>query len=254
MSETVAENLKRVRERIEAACVRASRSASDVRLVAVSKTKPIEMVREAYAAGQSLFGENYAQEAIDKIGQLPDAEWHFIGSLQTNKAKQVAGNFAFIHSVDRVKLATALNSAIESRSSNQSNVNVNVNIDGNINGNVLTSHVPQPILLQVHIGDEETKHGFAVSDLADAAKQISLLQNLSIRGLMALPPLEESEAKSRVHFAKVREALEIVKAALPLEQSALVRELSMGTSGDLAAAILEGATLVRVGTDIFGAR
>jgi pyridoxal phosphate enzyme (YggS family) len=232
LNETVADNLKRVRERIAAACLRASRSAPDVKLVAVSKTKSVELIKEAFLAGQSLFGENYAQEAIDKINQLPSAEFHFIGSLQTNKAKQVAGNFSLIHSVDRIKLAIALNSALD----------------------VQASNAPQPILLQLHIGDEETKHGFTLSELPEAASAVAKLPHLSIRGLMALPPLEESEEKSRIHFARVREALDIVKAALPPEKRALVRELSMGTSGDLEAAILEGATLVRVGTDIFGAR
>lgn len=223
----ISDRLKQVRKRIAAACVRAGRAPSDVRLVAVSKTKPAELIRETIAAGQTVFGENYVQEAVDKINQFPRAEWHFIGSLQTNKAKQVAGRFALIHSVDRLKLAHALDAALDA---------------------------VQPILLQVHIGDESTKHGFSLEELPQAAKDISQLRHLSIRGLMALPPLEDSEEKSRVHFAKLREALEIVKAQLPPEQRGLVRELSMGTSGDLEAAILEGATLVRVGTDIFGAR
>ncbi len=231
MAESVAQNLARVRARIEAACVRASRSVSSVRLVAVSKTKPNDLIKEALAAGQTVFGENYVQEAIAKIGAFPEGEWHFIGSLQTNKSKQVAGTFALIHSVDRLKLATSLNQALESKTG-----------------------VVQPILLQVHIGDESTKHGFSLGELAQAAREISAMKQLSIRGLMALPPLEESEDKSRAHFAQVRDALEVVRQAVSPEQRAVIRELSMGTSGDLEAAILEGATLVRVGTDIFGAR
>jgi MAF protein len=233
--EVIARNLQQVRERIAAACARAGRAPSDVRLVAVSKTKPVELIREAIAAGQNVFGENYVQEAVDKINQFPRAEWHFIGSLQTNKAKQVAGRFALVHSVDRLKLASALDAALEKTT-------------------VTEIETVQPILLQVHVGDESTKHGFSFEELPQAAKEISQMKHLSIRGLMALPPLEDSEEKSRVHFAKLREALEIVKAQLPPEQRGLVRELSMGTSGDLEAAILEGATLVRVGTDIFGAR
>jgi len=210
---------------------------SAVRLVAVSKTKPIELIREAVEAGQTVFGENYVQEAVDKINQLPSVEWHFIGSLQTNKAKQVAGHFALIHSIDRLKLAMAIDSAMEQRSLTSTSTSTS-----------------QPILLQIHIGDEETKHGFSLEQLPAAVEAIAQMTHLSIRGLMALPPLEETEEKSRVHFAKLREVLEIVKARLPVEQRPLVTELSMGTSGDLEAAILEGATLVRVGTDIFGAR
>lgn len=233
MRSVIAENLVRVRERIEAACVRAGRSPADVRLIAVSKTKPIELIQEALDSGQRLFGENYVQEAVDKINHFPSAEWHFIGSLQTNKAKQVAGKFALIHSVDRIKLAHALDSAMSQQT--------------------LTS-TSQPILLQIHLGDEQTKHGFSLAELPAALDEIAQMKNLSVRGLMALPPLEETETNSRVHFANLREALELVKTRLPLEQRAVVRELSMGTSGDFEAAILEGATLIRVGTDIFGAR
>jgi pyridoxal phosphate enzyme (YggS family) len=229
---SIAENLRNVRARIESACARTGRATSEVRLVAVSKTKPVAMLEEATRAGQCLFGENYVQEAVDKINQLPGAEWHFIGSLQTNKARAVLGRFALIHSVDRVKLARALDSAAAAAAAT----------------------VVQPILLQVHIGDEASKHGFSIDELVEAVGEIAQMKHLSIHGLMALPPLEETEAKSRVHFARLRETLETAREALPPESRGLCRELSMGTSSDFEAAILEGATLVRVGTDIFGAR
>jgi pyridoxal phosphate enzyme (YggS family) len=184
LSETVAENLKRVREKIANACARASRPLTDVQLVAVSKHKPIELIREALAAGQIAFGENYVQEAVDKINQLPQAEWHFIGSLQTNKIKQVAGSFALIHSVDRLKLAQALN------------------LSAAAGGAV------QPILLQIHLGFEETKHGFSIAEVEAAFPELIEMKNLSIRGLMSLPPLEETEAKARANFARLRDSLE----------------------------------------------
>jgi pyridoxal phosphate enzyme (YggS family) len=226
----IARNIERVREKIAAACARAGRAAESVRLVAVSKTKSIELIREAARAGQTLFGENYVQEAVDKVNQLPTAEWHFIGSLQTNKVKQVTGAFALIHSVDRLKLASALNLAAEAAS------------------------VVQPILLQMHIGDESTKHGFSAEELNSAIDEVSKLKNLTLRGLMSLPPLEETEDKARENFAKLREAFDGARLLLRSDLRAQFSELSMGTSSDFEAAILEGATLVRVGTDIFGAR
>ena len=198
--------------------------------MAVSKTKPIQLIQEARVAGQTVFGENYVQEAIDKINQLPLVEWHFIGSLQTNKARAVVGKFALIHSVDRLKLAVALNSA------------------------AVTAGIVQPILLQIHIGEEETKHGFAVDEMPDVLSEIASFKGLSVRGLMSLPPLEETSEKTRANFSMLRSCLEQWRSLLPSEQKPVFRELSMGTSSDFQDAILEGATLVRVGTDIFGAR
>ena len=226
----ISQNLAAVRARISAACARAGRAESEVRLVAVSKTKPADMISVAIAAGQKLFGENYVQEAVEKIAQCPSAEWHFIGSLQSNKAKSVAGKFALVHSVDRLKLATALDSAARDLG------------------------IRQPVLLQIHIGAEATKHGFDLSEAAAALAEISAMKNLEVRGLMSLPPLEENGDLARANFALLRDQLEILRVTLPTEQRAGFRELSMGTSSDFEAAILEGATLVRVGTDIFGAR
>lgn len=226
----VAKHIDQVRAKIAAACVAAGRRQESVKLIAVSKTKPISLIDEAVAATQMSFGENYVQEASEKIALRPDLDWHFIGSLQSNKAKQVAGKFALVHSVDRLKMAQALNLAAE-----------------------LVSRV-QPVLLQIYIGDEATKHGFSIDELPDALSQLSSLKGLSLRGLMALPPLEEDVVKSRENFAQLRYCLEASRKLLAPEQRAAFSELSMGTSSDYEAAILEGATLVRVGTEIFGAR
>ncbi len=229
-SESISEKLKLVREKMATACASANRDLSSVKLVAISKTKPLELIREAAAAGQTVFGENYVQEAVDKVATAPEFEWHFVGHVQTNKAKMVAGSFSLIHSVDRLKLAIALNEAAAARG------------------------VVQKILLQIQIGDEESKHGFSFIDAPDVALAISEMKNLELRGLMSLPPLEESETKARKNFSLLRESLQSIGAVLPKETRALFRELSIGTSSDFEWAILEGATLVRVGSDIFGAR
>lgn len=227
---SIPENLEHVRARIAAACSRASRNTSDVRLIAVSKTKPAGLIREAINAGQIVFGENYVQEALEKIELIPDVEWHFIGSLQTNKARAVTGRFALIHSVDRLKLARALNLV------------------------AIEKNTVQPILLQVHIGDESTKHGFSIEEAPSAFIEIAAMKGLEIRGLMSLPPLEDTSEKARANFALLRAKLSEWRRLLTPEQAEKFTELSMGTSSDFEDAILEGATLVRVGTDIFGAR
>ena len=228
--DSIGQKLNAVRSRVSAACARAGRAESTVRVVAVSKTKPAEMISAAIAAGQKLFGENYVQEALGKMAGFPSAEWHFIGSLQSNKAKSVAGKFALVHSVDRVKLASTLDLAARELG------------------------VRQPVLLQIHIGAEATKQGFDLAEAPAALAEISAMKNLNVQGLMSLPPLEESEILARANFALLRNLLETLRETLPVEQRAGFRELSMGTSSDFEAAILEGATLVRIGTDIFGAR
>lgn len=228
--ENVSDQLAIVQGKIASACSRAGRSIASVKLIAVSKTKPLALIETAVLAGQRSFGENYVQEASEKIQARPDLDWHFIGSLQSNKAKQVVGKFALVHSVDRLKLALALNLAAE------------------------TAGIVQPILLQIHIGDETTKHGFSIAEMPSLLSELSLLRHLSLRGLMSLPPLEEDLAKARANFAELRHCLEQWRQFLPSESRAAFTELSMGTSSDYEAAILEGATLVRVGTEIFGAR
>lgn len=226
----IEKNLLEVRERIANAAQRAGRTPESVRLIAVSKTKPLEMIREAYSAGQRSFGENYVQEAVEKVAAFPEADWHFIGSLQTNKAKQVIGRFSLIHSMDRKKLCDELEKA------------------------AAQANVVQDVLLQVHIGEEETKHGVGLIEAPDLIAHVSTLSHLRLRGIMSLPPLTDDETLARGYFASLREGFQTWKKQLPADQAVLFTELSMGTSSDFEWAILEGATYVRVGTSIFGAR
>jgi pyridoxal phosphate enzyme (YggS family) len=230
MSNVIENNLGHVRARIAAACARARRPKESVRLIAVSKTKPIEDVSEALQAGQTSFGENYVQELLEKQEALPQADWHYIGSLQTNKAKQIVGRCSLIHSVDRAKLALELAKA------------------------ATAAGVVQDILLQVHVGDEETKSGIALADAPALIELIGGESSLCLRGVMALPPLSENEAIARGYFREVRTAFEKWRSALSPSAASVFSELSLGTSSDYEWAILEGATLVRVGTAIFGAR
>jgi pyridoxal phosphate enzyme (YggS family) len=223
-------NLQIVRERIERAAERAARSLNDICLLAVSKTKSVELVREAMAAGQMDFAENYVQEALTKVEACPTARWHFIGGLQTNKVKQLGARFELIHSVDRLKLAIEIDKAAAAQKREQA------------------------ILVQINIGEEATKQGIALEDLGQLLDELQKLKNLKIRGLMALPPLTEDERVSRHYFAQVRQALDHCRAQVSSESAALMTELSMGTTHDFELAIEEGATIVRVGTAIFGER
>jgi PLP dependent protein len=225
------DNLKQVQRKIAEAAERSGRRPSDVSLVAVSKTKPLAMIREAFAAGQKIFGENYVQEAVEKVREFPQAEWHMIGSLQTNKVKLIAGHFSLIHSVDREKLAHEINKVSAAKS------------------------VIQDILLQIHLGDEESKHGFEMTEAPRVLANIQECKNLRLRGLMALPPLTGDEKISRKFFADLKTAFEKWRAKEIAEENRVhFNQLSMGTSSDYEWAILEGATMVRVGTAIFGER
>ena len=226
---SIANNLNEIEKEIKRICLSCGREPTDVNLVAVSKTKPLAAVQEAFAAGQKIFGENYVQEAIEKSAAFPQAEWHLIGSLQTNKLKSIAGKFKLIHSVERLRLATMLDKV-------SSEVGV-----------------VQDILLQIHVGDEETKSGVSFDEAPEVIRQILAMPGLRLRGLMALPPLTEDENAGRRAFASVRYAMEKWRNEFSLDASVFC-ELSMGTSGDFAWAIQEGATLVRIGTSIFGAR
>ena len=210
----VIEGLARVRERIAAACARAGREPGSVTLIAVSKTKPLELVREAMGAGQRSFGENYAQEFRDKFAEEPGLDWHFIGALQTNKVKYVAGKAALVHTCDRLSLAQELSKRAPAE---------------------------QRVLLEINIGREPQKAGVLPEEAAGLLEQMKALPKLRCDGLMCIPP---AEGDPRVHFRALRE----------LASSLSLRELSMGMSADYEAAIEEGATLVRVGTAIFGAR
>ncbi|WP_081193580.1 YggS family pyridoxal phosphate-dependent enzyme [Halomonas sp. BC1] len=224
------ESLAAARERLGQALDQAGRPANGATLLAVSKTKPASSVRLAWQHGQRAFGENYLQEALDKQAQLADLEdivWHFIGPLQSNKTRPVAEQFAWIHSVDRLKIAKRLS---EQR----------------------PAHLPPlNICLQVNISRETTKSGVLPEDTLALAREIAPLPSLALRGLMAIPAPAETQEAQRKPLAELRALLETLQAALP---DAPLDTLSMGMSDDLEAAILEGATLVRLGTAIFGAR
>lgn len=227
---SIVDNLTRVQDTISAACVKAGRSPSEVKLIAVSKTKSIDVIREAYFAGNKCFGENYVQELAEKMEKLPQAEWHFIGGLQSNKAKQIVGSCALIHSVDREKLAQELNKI------------------------AINSRVVQDVLIQVHIGGENTKQGVSKDGVQNLTELTMSFPGLRVRGLMALPPLSDSELMARRYFSEVRSVFDFLSNAMTPEQKTHFTEISLGTSSDYEWAILEGSTLVRVGTAIFGER
>lgn len=230
LTSDIAMNIASVREEIAKAAVIARRDPSEIRLVAVTKTKPIEMIDAAVSAGQLIFGENYAQEAEAKIMARPSLEWHFIGSLQSNKVRLVAGRVKLIESVDRVKLGQEIARA------------------------ALTRGVKQDVLVQVHLGSETTKHGVDPDQGAELVAQLAEIEGLRVCGLMSLPPLADNEVLGRAQFAELRSLLESWRTSLPRAAQANFRELSMGTSADFEWAVLEGATLVRVGTRLFGPR
>ncbi len=223
---SVADALAQVRERIASAAREAGRSPGSVDLLAVSKGQDASRVREAYAAGQRRFGENYAQELAAKataLADLADIEWHFIGHLQRNKVKDVVPRARLVETVDRVDLARE----IDKRAT-----------------------TPIAILIEVNVGGEAQKSGCAPSDLAALCRAIGDLPNLRLRGLMTVPPAVDDARDARPFFARLREAAAELRAA-GLDPGP---ELSMGMSSDFEEAIAEGATLVRVGTAIFGAR
>lgn len=226
---TIAENIQQVRQRIAAACAQAGRDVQSVTLLAVSKTFPAEAVREAIDAGLTRFGENYVQEGVEKIGALAGLrehlEWHLIGPLQSNKTRVVAEHFDWVHSVDRLKIAERLSAQ-------------------------RPPHLPPlQLCLQVNISGEATKSGVAPEAVRELALQVSRLPHVRLRGLMAIPePAADAQAQRRPHRA-LRELLDALnREGLGLDT------LSMGMTADLEAAILEGATIVRVGTAIFGRR
>jgi pyridoxal phosphate enzyme (YggS family) len=224
----LSENIARIGERIEQACRRAKRDPEQVKLVAVTKNVPAERVREATSCGLRCFGENYVQEAIPKIRQLDSGpEWHFIGYLQRNKVKHVLGNFHLIHTVDRLSLAQE----IDRRAPEAGRVSV---------------------LLQVNISGETTKSGVPLEGLSELLDVVTQLRHLLVRGLMTMPPFFDHPERARPYFRALREWGERLKPYVPPPHG--LDELSMGMTGDFEAAIEEGATLVRIGTAIFGPR
>ena len=221
---TIADNIGLVSQRIRAAAQAVQRDESSVHLLAVSKTKPAQAVREAYAAGMHDFGENYLQEALGKQAELTDLplSWHFIGPIQSNKTRAIAEHFAWVHSVDRLKIAQRLS---EQRPADLPPLN---------------------ICIQVNVSGEASKSGCTPADLPALAEAIQALPRLKLRGLMAIPEPTDDRAQQDAAFAAVRD----LQASLDLG----LDTLSMGMSHDLESAIAQGATWVRIGTALFGAR
>ena len=225
----VSENLEQVKANIEAACKRVGRDPKDVRLVAVSKTKPISLIEEAIEAGQENFGENKVQEMCDKMEVLPDnIKWHMIGHLQRNKVKYIAGKVELIHSVDSIRLAKQISDEAQKQS------------------------IEIPVLLEVNVAREESKFGFFTEETEDACREISKMPGIRVKGLMTSAPFVENAEDNRKYFKKLNEvAVDIQSKNI---DNISMRELSMGMTGDYVVAVEEGATIVRVGTGIFGSR
>ncbi len=246
------ERFDAILERLGRAAARSGRQPGAVRLVAVSKLHGAGTVADlaAYwaAKGQPAFGENYMQEARDKMaeterllaerGSAARPEWHFVGHVQSKKAKDVAGRFTLIHSVDSIKLASSLHKAWETR------------VAGTPVGLHAPAPTPQAVLIQVNVGREAQKSGVAPESLEELARAVLGMPGLALKGLMCLPPLAEIGEHSRPYFIMLRELRDSLQKSL----GAPLPELSMGMSDDFEAAVEEGATLVRIGTDIFGAR
>jgi len=230
MTSGLRDRIEAVSRRIRAAAQSCGRHAGDIRLVTVSKTMDTDTVRQAIEGGAAVLGENYIQEARDKINALSTypVSWHFIGHLQTNKARIAVGLFDLIHSVDSLRLALELNRQAE-------------RIDKT-----------QKVLIQVNVGNEPSKFGVSPVEATQLVRDLSRLGNLSIEGLMTMPPFFEDPERARPHFAALqRLADRITSYAIP---NASMEEISMGMTADFEVAIAEGATLVRVGTAIFGER
>jgi pyridoxal phosphate enzyme (YggS family) len=228
---TIPANLQAVKQRITAACSAAGRDARDVTLIAVSKTWPVACIREAVATGQRVFGESYVQEALPKLAELADLslEWHFIGPLQSNKTRPVAENFAWVHSIERLKIAERLSSQ-------------------------RPLHLPPlNVCVEVNVSGEASKSGCTPAEAPVLCHAVAALPHLRLRGLMAIPePGGDGAEKSALaarHFAGLRQLRDELNA-----QGLLLDTLSMGMSHDLEAAIMAGATMVRIGTAIFGER
>ena len=225
----IRENIDSVEKMVEDSCRRAGRNRDEVLLVAVSKTKPLSMLQEAYEAGIRDFGENKVQELMDKIPSMPeDVRWHMIGHLQTNKVKYLVGRVAMIHSVDSLHLAEEI-----SRQGVKQNVTVDILVEGNVAG-------------------EESKYGVTMEEAPALVEQIAALPNIHVRGLMTIAPFTEIPEENRIFFQKLKQL------SIDIEQKSIdnvsMSVLSMGMTGDYCTAIEEGSTCVRVGTGIFGER
>jgi len=226
-SVNIAENLHQIQRNITEFCQRYNRNPDQVQLLAVSKTKPAADIRAAFAAGQTHFGENYLQEALTKISEINEDSivWHFIGAIQSNKTRDLAEHFDWVHSVDRLKIARRLS---EQRPANMPALN---------------------ICLEVNISEEASKAGLSLNQLEEMAAEIMPLPNIRLRGLMAIPAKADSLQQQRAIFSQLKQALLKLQIKYPQLDT-----LSMGMSNDMEAAIAEGSTIVRIGTAIFGAR
>lgn len=225
----LADNLKLVRKNINEACEIAGRNADEVTLIAVSKTKPVEMLMEAYQAGARVFGENKVQEIMDKYDRMPsDVQWHMIGHLQRNKVKYIIDKVAMIHSVDSVRLAETIEQEAAKKD------------------------VCMPILIEVNVAEEDSKFGVSAGDALALVEEISRFPHLQIKGLMTIAPFVENPEENRSVFQKLK------KISVDIEakniNNVTMSVLSMGMTGDYQVAVQEGATMVRVGTGIFGER
>ena len=225
----IKENLDRIEERIAKACARAGRSRDSVTLICVTKTKPLEMLQEAYDAGQRHFGENKVQEICRKRPDLPqDIQWHMIGHLQRNKVRQLIGNTVMIHSVDSLRLAQTISEEAQK------------------------AGVVMPLLIEVNVADEDSKFGVAYDGAESLIKAVSVLKGIHVEGLMTIAPYTDNPETNRRYFAMLRElAVDISQKCI---DNVSMNVLSMGMTGDFEVAIEEGATIIRVGTGIFGER
>lgn len=224
---SITQNIVQLRERIARAAATSGRTAGDITLVAVSKTKPASLIREAYNAGQRIFGENYAQELSEKARELADLDiaWHFVGHLQRNKAKVVAPLAACVETIDSLETAAAL--------------------DGK------ATHVID-VLIEVNIAGETSKSGVGIDELATLGRGITQFKNLALKGIMIMPPFDPNPEASRPYFRTAREIMARLNERNDV--GCVLSELSMGMSHDFEVAIEEGATIIRVGTAIFGER
>jgi PLP dependent protein len=227
---TITENLAGIRQRIQAACARSGRDPARVSVLGVTKTVSMERIREAVTVGVSLLGENYVQEARQKVAALADlpVSWHFIGHLQSNKARLAVELFEWIHTLDRLSLAQALDREAQKR-----------------------GH-PIPVLLQINMGGEDSKSGLAPDRALDFFRSLAPVDGLRVRGLMTLPPYFEDPEDVRPYFRQLAKLMEQMRQEAPHPED--LTELSMGMSHDFEVAIEEGATLVRIGTALFGER
>ena len=225
----IQKNLITVEEKIQSACRSSGRSRENVKLIAVSKTKPVEMLQEAYNCGCRDFGENKVQELLDKYDRLPkDIRWHMIGHLQRNKVKYIVDKVYLIHSVDSLRLAEEINKEAAKKG------------------------VTVSILVEINVANEESKFGATVGEAISLVEKIAKLPNIVIRGLMTIAPYVENSEENRLYFAKLKQIyVDIIHKNI---DNVFMKELSMGMTGDYEVAITEGATYIRIGTGIFGER